>query len=614
MVAKTLNDRESDEAVQGKISKKKKKKGTIIKRPVMFVLLLLSIASLFSFTVGDMFKKKRKNMGDDTLRESSSAIEMEMMSAMVDGNEDEGGDLVGKTQFEKKKRKKRDLGVDDDQDDDRDDDAVAGVDVETNRDEECAEKKMITKARKTRTSWAFRANDKLMYAHMPTHVTKEKVVLVAFQGARRSEGQSNQRIYLSRSEDGGKTFESIPKTLNSLIVSSKSSSSSSSRTREEREIEAQWGPALFKDDDDDDKTALVRLYFSQSEQCWFCRRAKTCAMDQKEFRAGGNLFETISHDLGRTWSQPKMILKEKEKDAKRGGYAPKVIANPPIRVPSSSSSSLLFSSNSSSGSTIKEEESNNNKKKKKKRTSMIVLPYWTQKPRVGANGIVSLCSSEMRARDASRALYSKDDGKSWLPLGDAIKHEDAHRKAPEIDRLLEGAVVFSNKKVMQFFRATRPRVYATIFDERKAQWGKPFPVRAADANNGTAKNNKKQQHHHHHSHRDDFLKMPNSKLHAISISQNSNQILLAHNDHHYAARLRDNLVLQISSGINDDGNAVAPFHKLLDIETKANNQRTSGTERMIMYPHIERSGNCADFSISYSDHGRGIKIVFITVE
>ena len=557
---------------------------------------------------------------------------------MIDGNEDEiGPHGFGQTAFEKKNNNLEE-NEEDSEDfvsskrDDESDGGKGGGEVQTEGEgTSCPltssdvfdDDVLITKASKTRQTWAFKASSSMQYAHMPTHATHGALVVLAFQGARRSEGQANQRIYLVRSKDGGKTFDSFAenvKKLNALVVEGGSKSSFSERN--DAEVQAQWGPALFKEENEDEenvedeknrkKIPLLRLYYSQSESCFFCRHKNSCnSVDAKEYRAGGNLYESTSKDFGKTWSKPKLILKEKERDATKGGHSPKVVASPPIRA-------KLWNAETNASSS----------------PSHLLLPYWTQKPRVGANGIKSACASEMQAKDGPRTLHSKDNGKSWHPLGShAVRHEDSHRKAPEIDRLLEGAIVSSNRKIVQFFRATRPRVYASLYDEKKAEWGKPFPVRATTV--------PVKHHHDHlrqHHHRDEFLKMPNAKLHAISIPSSSSsssrstrhghqtQILLAHNDHPYRVRQRGNLVVQISNGVNSDKNGVAPFHKLLDIETRRG--RKEG--EMVMYPHMEvsrtttkkKTSSCEgnnkrhqyELTISYSDHGRGIRFIRAILE
>ena len=544
------------------------------------------------------------------------------MEFMRDGNEDEIDD-TGRTAFEtlRAMEKNHNHHHHDDDDDDEDDEENDDRDDDDDDDKGggegpfgCSSKdhhrrndgKKITRASGTpRKTWAFKASSSLQYAHMPTHATHEDVVVLAFQGAKRSEGQANQRIYLVRSEDGGRTFDSRnPKKLNALVVQKVNGGEKKSffSEKDDAHVEAQWGPALFKDEEENGAGGkkgtipLLRLYYSQSESCFFCRRRNNCGLDAKEYRAGGNLYETVSKDFGRTWSKPKMILKEKEKETTKGGHSPKVVANPPIRA--RLDVTLAPTRGGEKNATIQ---------------PRLLLPYWTQKPRVGANGIKSACASEMHAKDGPRMLYSRDDGKSWHPLGgNAVRHADAHRKAPEIDRLLEGAVVASNQKVVQFFRATRPRVYASLFDERKAEWGNPFPVRASNPSFTSSK-----LHHHRHRHRDDFLKMPNAKLHAISLpsSANDHQILLAHNDHPYSVRQRGNLVVQISNGVNSDKAGVAPFHKLLDIETR----RGKREGEMVMYPHMTIAPNavtCGRYllTVSYSDHGRGIRFVAATLE
>ena len=114
----------------------------------------------------------------------------------------------------------------------------------------------------------------------------------------------------------------------------------------------------------------------------------------------------------------RRMVQLKPIDATKGGHSPKVVASPPIRA-------KLWNAETNASSS----------------PSHLLLPYWTQKPRVGANGIKSACASEMQAKDGPRTLHSKDNGKSWHPLGSyAVRHEDSHRKAPEIDRLLEGAI------------------------------------------------------------------------------------------------------------------------------------------------------------------------------
>ena len=577
------------------------------------VFFLVVFAASFLFLLHFFYREKGEGVGTFNENvfsfndERTTTPSVEYLSEMIDGNEDEleGG---GRTAFEMMKQTTKE---DDDEDAFNDDEEKM---ISTSQGEQllsssCASSEeeehgagFITKATRTRQAWAFKASSSLQYAHMPTHATHGSMVLLAFQGAKRSEGQANQRIYLVRSEDGGKTFDSSnAKKLNALVV--EGGRSSFSGEKEDAKVEAQWGPALFKEEEEESvgaekdnnkkKIPLLRLYYSQSESCFFCRHRNTCGSDAKEYRAGGNLYETTSKDFGKTWSKPKLILKEKEKDPTKGGNSPKVVASPPIRTKLGGAEKNATSA-----------------------SSHLLLPYWTQKPRVGANGIKSACASEMNAKDGPRTLHSKDNGKSWHPLGTrAVRHEDAHRKAPEIDRLLEGAIVSSNSKIVQFFRATRPRVYASLFDEKKTEWGKPFPVRAS-----TPSKHHNHQHHHHH-HRDDFLKMPNAKLHAISIPHQT-QILLAHNDHPYRVRQRGNLVVQISDGVNPDGNGLAPFRKILDVETARG--RKEG--EMVTYPHMEivvvaspcprrrRSSNNYELTLSYSDHGRGIRFVRAKLE
>ena len=573
---------------------------------VVFAALFLFLSLFFFYRESGegagIFDENNGSSFNDARMMTTTMPSAEYLSEMIDGNEDEleGG---GRTAFEMMKQTTKE----DDDEDDSDDDGEKSTStsegeqlpssscVSSEEDEHRAGS--ITKATKTRQAWAFKASSSLQYAHMPTHVTHGSKVLLAFQGAKRSEGQANQRIYLVRSEDGGKTFDSSnAKKLNALVI--EGGRSSFSGEKEDAKVEAQWGPALFKEEEEESvgrkkdkkkKIPLLRLYYSQSESCFFCRHRNTCGSDAKEYRAGGNLYETTSKDFGKTWSKPKLILKEKEKDPTKGGNSPKVVASPPIRTQLGGAEKNATSA-----------------------SSHLLLPYWTQKPRVGANGIKSACASEMNAKDGPRTLHSKDNGKSWHPLGTrAVRHEDAHRKAPEIDRLLEGAIVSSNSKIVQFFRATRPRVYASLFDEKKTEWGKPFPVRAS-----TPSKHHNHQHHHHH-HRDDFLKMPNAKLHAISIPHQT-QILLAHNDHPYRVRQRGNLVVQISDGVNPDGNGLATFRKLLDVETARG--RKEG--EMVTYPHMEivvaspcpRRSNNYELTLSYSDHGRGIRFVRAKLE
>jgi len=573
------------------------------------VVFLVVFAALFLFFFyresgegAGIFDENNGSSFNDARMTTTTMPSVEYLSEMIDGNEDEleGG---GRTAFEMMKQTTKEDDDEDDSDDDEEkmtstsegEQMLSSSCASSEEDERSAG--FITKATKTRQAWAFKASSSLQYAHMPTHVTHGSMVLLAFQGAKRSEGQANQRIYLVRSEDGGKTFDSSnAKKLNALVV--EGGRSSFSGEKEDAKVEAQWGPALFKEEEEESvgrkkdkkkKIPLLRLYYSQSETCFFCRHRNTCVSDAKEYRAGGNLYETTSKDFGKTWSKPKLILKEKEKDPTKGGNSPKVVASPPIRTKLGGAEKNATSA-----------------------SSHLLLPYWTQKPRVGANGIKSACASEMNAKDGPRTLHSKDNGKSWHPLGTrAVRHEDAHRKAPEIDRLLEGAIVSSNSKIVQFFRATRPRVYASLFDEKKTEWGKPFPVRAS-----TPSKHHNHQHHHHH-HRDDFLKMPNAKLHAISIPHQT-QILLAHNDHPYRVRQRGNLVVQISDGVNPDGNGLAPFRKLLDVETARG--RKEG--EMVTYPHMEivvaspcpRRSNNYELTLSYSDHGRGIRFVRAKLE
>ena len=567
----------------------------------------------------DAFSPATKTHIGDDFPVSTTTTTTTTMEFMRDGNEDEIDD-TGRTAFETLRATENNHhhhvdedDEDDEENDDRDDDddddkgeRGGGPFGCSSKDHHRNDGKKITRASGTpRKTWAFKASSSLQYAHMPTHATHEDVVVLAFQGAKRSEGQANQRIYLVRSEDGGRTFDSRnPKKLNALVVQTVNGGEKISffSEKDDAHVEAQWGPALFKDEEENGAGGkkgtipLLRLYYSQSESCFFCRRRNNCGLDAKEYRAGGNLYETVSKDFGRTWSKPKMILKEKEKETTKGGHSPKVVANPPIRA--RLGVTLAPTRGGEKNTTIQPH---------------LLLPYWTQKPRVGANGIKSACASEMHAKDGPRMLYSRDDGKSWHSLGgNAVRHADAHRKAPEIDRLLEGAVVSSNQKVVQFFRATRPRVYASLFDERKAEWGNPFPVRASNPSFSSSK-----LHHHGHRHRDDFLKMPNAKLHAISLpsSANDHQILLAHNDHPYSVRQRGNLVVQISNGVNSDKAGVAPFHKLLDIETR----RGKREGEMVMYPHMTIAPNavtCGRYllTVSYSDHGRGIRFVAATLE
>jgi len=182
---------------------------------------------------------------------------------MIDGNEDEiGPDGFGKTAFEKK-NDDFDENEEDSEDfvsskrDDESDGGKGGGEVRTEGEgtscpltsqDVVDDDVFITKASKTRQTWAFKASSSMQYAHMPTHATHGALVVLAFQGARRSEGQANQRIYLVRSEDGGKTFDSFAennvKKLNALVVEGGSKSSFSERN--DVEVQAQWGPALFK--------------------------------------------------------------------------------------------------------------------------------------------------------------------------------------------------------------------------------------------------------------------------------------------------------------------------------------------------------------------------------
>ena len=207
---------------------------------------------------------------------------------MIDGNEDEiGPHGFGKTAFEKK-NDNFDENEEDSEDfvsskrDDESDGGKGGGEVRaegegtscplTSKDV-VDDDVLITKASKTRQTWAFKASSSMQYAHMPTHATHGALVVLAFQGARRSEGQANQRIYLVRSEDGGKTFDSFAennvKKLNALVVEGGSKSSFSERN--DVEVQAQWGPALFKEENEDEenvedeknrkKIPLLRLYY-----------------------------------------------------------------------------------------------------------------------------------------------------------------------------------------------------------------------------------------------------------------------------------------------------------------------------------------------------------------
>ena len=158
---------------------------------------------------------------EDEFPVSTTTTTTTTMEFMRDGNEDEIDD-TGRTAFEtlRAMEKNHHHHHDDDEDDEDDEE---NDDRDDDDDEKgggegpfgCSSKdhhrrndgKKITRASGTpRKTWAFKASSSLQYAHMPTHATHEDVVVLAFQGAKRSEGQANQRIYLVRSEDGGRTF------------------------------------------------------------------------------------------------------------------------------------------------------------------------------------------------------------------------------------------------------------------------------------------------------------------------------------------------------------------------------------------------------------------------
>ena len=150
---------------------------------------------------------------------------------------------------------------DDEENDDRDDDddekgggeGPFGCSSKDHHRRNDGKKKNHSSVGDAEKTWAFKASSSLQYAHMPTHATHEDVVVLAFQGAKRSEGQANQRIYLVRSEDGGRTFDSRnPKKLNALVVQTVNGGEKKSFFSEsdDAHVEAQWGPALFKDEEE----------------------------------------------------------------------------------------------------------------------------------------------------------------------------------------------------------------------------------------------------------------------------------------------------------------------------------------------------------------------------
>ena len=227
---------------------------------------------------------------------------------MIDGNEDEIGPYgFGQTAFEKKNNSLEE-NEEDSEDfvsskrDDESDGGKGGGEVQTEGEgtscpsssSDVVDDVLITKASKTRQTWAFKASS-MQYAHMPTHATHGALVVLAFH-CRESE-DVNQRIYLVRSEDGGKTFDSFAGKREEVErVSCRRWGKSSFSERNDAEVQAQWGPALFKEENEDEenvedeknrkKIPLLRLYYSQSESCFFCRQNSCNSMDAKEYRAG----------------------------------------------------------------------------------------------------------------------------------------------------------------------------------------------------------------------------------------------------------------------------------------------------------------------------------------
>ena len=101
-----------------------------------------------------------------------------------------------------------------------------------------------------------------------------------------------------------------------------------------------------------------------------------------------------------TWSKPKMILKEKEKETTKGGHSPKVVANPPIRA--RLGVTLAPTRGGEKNATIQ---------------PRLLLPYWTQKTRVGANGIkrhVLLKCTRKMAQECCTLEMTVNLGTLWV--------------------------------------------------------------------------------------------------------------------------------------------------------------------------------------------------------
>ena len=168
---------------------------------------------------------------EDEFPFSTTTTTTTTMEFMRDGNEDEIDD-TGRTAFETLRAMEKITTTTDDDEDDEDDEENDDRDDDDDEKEEEKDRldvlqrtiiveTMVKKSLERRGRREKRGRLKRRRRSVRTLPARtcEDVVVLAFQGAKRSEGQANQRIYLVRSEDGGRTFDSRnPKKLNALVV------------------------------------------------------------------------------------------------------------------------------------------------------------------------------------------------------------------------------------------------------------------------------------------------------------------------------------------------------------------------------------------------------------